>query len=60
MKEQRLLAGSILTGFGVVSQVLIEWLTTVEAANFALLTQGIVWMTIILGVGMIASEFWFD
>ena len=58
MKNARLVAGSLLTGFGILSQVLVEWLITVEAADFSLLTMGLVWMMIILGSGMIAAEFW--
>lgn len=47
--------GSLLAGFGIISEVLIEQALS-QAANISVWTQGVAWTMILLGLALIAID----
>lgn len=50
--------GSVLLGFGILAEVLIETQQASGTSNFTVWTQGTVWTMILLGVALVAIDIW--
>ena len=58
MERDGMISGSILLGTGIIAQILVEYFITVEAADFSMLTEALVWMTIIAGTALTGYNIW--